>query len=436
MALSFLKIFQNFSKIQWFLIALSGLYFIKVLVSGPGDFAVYWGASKALSHSQMIYHQPFIVNPDSNEWCEYSYSPFFAFILIPLSLLPIKLANVIWLAFNLAALFRTFDLLVAFLGIKDVFSEKEYRWWVFGTLLFSVRFILDNFDLSQITPILLCCSLEALRLAHQKRWLLSGLILATITIIKLMPLVLLPYFFWRRYWQAGLVTIGFMILFLFIPSVFYVWQDYKAMLQDWVGVLNPSSDDFTIQENLIEESIHSLSSFIPAFFTDDITRYDTPRHFVDLSKASMLKLLTITRLFFIGLTLIFIGIRPFVKINDKKQLLWEFSYLMIAIALIFPHQQKYAFVLILPACGFVLYSLMMMKKTGFNLNHKGYYSSIIALMVVVWLLTTASTDGIIGRPLYAYAQYFKLITWGTMLLIVPLYIQKFWIFDAKPKRTE
>ena len=421
MVASFFKFFNNISRIRWLLIVLVLAYMIRVVLIGAGDFAVYYGASNALLDSKMIYHLPY---PVGDSTCEYSYSPFFAFILIPLSILPLWLADWLWLFLNLLVLFRIFDLIVVFLGIKKDLTRKEYQWWVFLILLFSVRFILYNFDLSQVTLILLCGSLESLRLAIKRQWVMSGFVLAVVISIKLMPLVMLPYLFYRRFWQAGLATLGFMLLLNLTPSVLYTWNDYLSLMKEWFVVLNPTSDDFTIKQNVVAESIHSLSGFIPAFFTDDITRYELRRHIIDLPNETMILIMNIARLFFILLTFIFLKTKPFQYINDKKRLFWEISYLMIAIALIFPHQQKYAFILILPAAAYVLYFILMLKKSGFYVEKYLLYKSLIGLLIIVWLLTTASTDGIIGRTLYEYGQYFKLITWGTMLLIIPLFLAK------------
>lgn len=414
----FKSVLTLFSPIRWLLIVLGLAYTIKVLTLGAGDFAVYYGASNALRDAKMIYHLPY---PVGTSVCEYSYSPFFAFVLIPLSLLPLWLADWVWLILILVLLFRIFDITVSFLDIKQKLTRKEYQWWVFLTLLFSLRFILYNLDMSQANVLMLYGSLEAIRLAFKRRWFWSGWILAFVISIKLIPLVVLPYLFYRRFWQAGLTTLGLTIVLNLTPSVLYTWGGYMELLKEWYTVLNPMSDDFTLHQNVVEESIHSLSAFIPAFFTDDVSRYNMRRHFMDLPDSTMILLMNLARLFFIVLTLIFVKLPPFKAVNDKNRLYWEFSYLMIAAVLIFPHQQKHGFVMILPAAAYLSFFILYIKKSGFNMVKSFFFYRLIGLMIGVWLLTTASTDGIIGRQLYNYGQYFKLITWGTLLLIVPLY---------------
>jgi hypothetical protein len=76
---------------------------------------------------------------------------------------------------------------------------------------------------------------------------------------------------------------------------------------------------------------------------------------------------------------------------------------------------KYAFALLLPAFSYLFFYIMTMEK-GLK------YRFLISLMALVFVLTTISTDGIVGKQFYQYAQYYKLITWGTFVLIFTLAI--------------
>jgi Glycosyltransferase family 87 len=348
--------------------------------------------------------------------CSYSYPPFFAMLLIPFTILPLALADFLWLLLSLVLLLRTFHLIDNFLDLNTFFTTKTYRLWVFIVLLFSARFILYNFDMSQTTLVLLWGCLESLDLTLKNRPILSGLLLATVISIKLMPLVMLPYFFYRRFFKTGFSTLGFLILLNMGSSVFYGFEGYFSVLNQWKSVINPIKPEFILEENRVMESAHSLSALVPSLLTDNVTRFGINRNFTVLPYQKVVFWLTISQLFFIILTLFFLKTRPFVSILDKKRLFYEVSYLLLIVPLIFPHQQKYAFVMLLPAVAFIGFEFLKEKQKG-NIP-----KIVTVLMVIVWLLTTASTDGIIGRQLYEYGQYFKLITWGTILLIVPFYM--------------
>jgi hypothetical protein len=405
---------KQFLTYRNLLLFLSLLYFIKVLNIGEGDFSVYYGAAKDIAQGKSIYFVEYPVG--DKDTCSYSYPPFFAMLLIPFTILPLALADFLWLLLSLVLLLRTFHLIDNFLDLNTFFTTKTYRLWVFIVLLFSARFILYNFDMSQTTLVLLWGCLESLDLTLKNRPILSGLLLATVISIKLMPLVMLPYFFYRRFFKTGFSTLGFLILLNMGSSVFYGFEGYFSVLNQWKSVINPIKPEFILEENRVMESAHSLSALVPSLLTDNVTRFGINRNFTVLPYQKVVFWLTISQLFFIILTLFFLKTRPFVSILDKKRLFYEVSYLLLIVPLIFPHQQKYAFVMLLPAVAFIGFEFLKEKQKG-NIP-----KIVTVLMVIVWLLTTASTDGIIGRQLYEYGQYFKLITWGTILLIVPFYM--------------
>jgi hypothetical protein len=408
----FLLSSPHVSRWRWFVLVLLVVYIARVLAHNAGDFAVYYGAAKALRSGSDIYCNAFPVG--NGEWCEYSYSPFFAFILIPLSYLPLWLADFIWLVLNLAALFRIYAILIAWLRVKLVLSETNYRWWVFLVTIFTVRFLLYNLDMSQITIILMWAMLDSIQITMvEKRRYWGGVLLALVITIKLMPVVILPYFLYRRAWRATLATCVSIAFFMLLPIFAYGFSDYWQVLETWFGVLNPTTAEFTVHQNFISEGLHSLSALVPALLTDEVTRYGIHRNIADLPFEKMRQILWAVQLFFVVLTVFFLRTLPFQPAKSGMHRTYETGYLLMVVPLIFPHQQKYAFFMILPAVAYIIFRLFLMEK--------GLQKSIlIGIMVVVWLLTTASTDGIIGLKWYKMAQYFKAITWGTILLILPL----------------
>ena len=172
------------------------LYIGKVLSIGEGDFSVYYGAANDIRQSKPIY---FVAYGEAD--FAYSYSPFFAMLLIPLATLPLAIADMFWLMLSAVLLFRVFHLVALFLDTDTVLTAKNHRLWVFLTLLFTTRFILYNFDTSQITIVLLWGCLESLNLIIKDRPVLGSFILAVVISVKLLPLVLLPYLFYRKFFS-------------------------------------------------------------------------------------------------------------------------------------------------------------------------------------------------------------------------------------------
>jgi Glycosyltransferase family 87 len=405
---------QKFSNYRNLLIFLALLYFVKVLSVGAGDFRAYYHAGTKVTEGLSPY---FFYIPEQGWVSMFSYPPFFALFMVIFTILPVAIAGVIWNIFNLIALFRIYHLLSVFIGIKEYLTPKQYTYFVFFTLVFTLRFILYNFDLTQSTLIVMWGTLESLRLIKKEETFLGSLLLASVISIKLLPLVIVPYLLYRSYFKEVTLTIFFVFALNCLPIVVYGVDDFVKIVSEWWKVVNPNNLEFTIKQNAGDETTHGLSAFVPAFFSDSVVRYDLGRHFITLNNQQISMLLMVFRLFFIVLTLYFLKTRPFKKEVSRYQFVWEVSYLLMVIPLIFPQQMKYAFALLLPAVSYILFYLFMTKKAL-----KFYV--LIFIMSVVWLLTTFTTDGIIGKQLYEYAQYYKLITWGTFLLIFALSLIK------------
>jgi hypothetical protein len=252
-----------------------------------------------------------------------------------------------------------------------------------------------------------------LKLIKEEKFVIGSLLLAGVISIKLLPLVVLPYLIYRAYFREAFLTIFFIIVLNSLPIFIYGKEGFLQILNEWWRIVNPTNVEFTLRQNSGDESTHGLSAFVPAFFSESTLRYGLRRHFLVLDSSQIIALLLVFRMFFIALTLYFLRSKPFKKAVTSYQFMWEVSYLLMVIPLLFPQQMKYAFALLLPAFSYIIFYIMMMKR-GMK------FRILIGLMCLVFLLTTVTTDGIIGKQYYLYAQYFKLITWGNFVLIFTL----------------
>jgi len=126
------------------------------------------------------------------------------------------------------------------------------------------------------------------------------------------------------------------------------------------------------------------------------------------------------RLFLIFLTLYFLKWPPFKKTESQMHQLWEVCYILLLIPLIFPHQQKYAFLMVLPAQFYLACVLIFVYPVHKIIMSRLKWNSIIISVALSFALMTLSTDGLVGRDLNKLSQHYKTITYGTLLLILPL----------------
>jgi len=399
--------------IYWCLAGLLVLIYIIIRAKKGGDFDVYLTASTLLSNKDNIYR---VVLPG----LQYYYSPLFAVLIHPFSYLPFFIPELLWLMLNVFFLYRIWVIISQFLGI-DSFESREKNLIFLLALGMSLRFLLYNFDMIQINIFLLYASIESIYLFSQNRTWAGALLLALAINIKILPLPLIPYLIYRGKFKAALFTILFFTAFLYLPGVIIGFDYNSYLLAEWWNVINPFKMD-----NLIEErnGTHSLIALIPVLLTDTTGDFPFKRNFVNLDLATVFLILKICQLTLIVLTFYFLRTFPFKKAMNSIHTCWELAYILLVIPLIFPHQQKYAFFYIFPSLVYVLTFLVYQKKNNFNYFSYQKYKSVIALLVLVFALTTLTTDGVIGRYFCDITQHYRIVTYGTLLLIVPLSICK------------
>ena len=397
-------------KIILSLVVLLGAIAYSVSLSlRPSDFDVYLRASEWMLSGKSPYNEWFFVK--EGHYCLYFYSPFWAMFLAPLSYLPDFLPKFVWLLANIFFLFRIWKLLSGYVDLSGLSSRKKQLLLLFSVLL-SIRFILYNFEMLQMTIFLLWGCLESMRLIRRDQFILGGLLLAAIINIKLMPLVLLPYLLYRAHYKAFASTLVWSIVFLLVPALLLGWSDNLVLLQDWWSSVNPTNMEHAVE---VDPGLHSLTALVPLFFLDSSAGLDATPENLTTSTETINLITNMVRLGLIASTLFILKWPPFKRSHSKLQLLKEIAFILLLIPLIFPHQQKYAFLLTLPAQFFLLYELLMTER--FELRSR---LSLI-LLVFSFILMTCTTDGLIGSELYAWTQHYKLVTFGSLFLIVGMF---------------
>jgi hypothetical protein len=98
------------------------------------DFEVYYGAAERVLHGQPLYFGPQLDGP-FDIWCQcFLYPPFLAQALVPLTILPLSLAKVVWFALMTAAALASTWLATGIGGASR--SIERALWCSAATLLF------------------------------------------------------------------------------------------------------------------------------------------------------------------------------------------------------------------------------------------------------------------------------------------------------------
>jgi hypothetical protein len=400
--------------IKKYILCLSGvmvLGFLIVEALGDGDFKVFLEAAKLVAAGKNPYHVWIFLS--EGNFALYFYSPLWAMILIPFSYLPNFIPNFIWLMANTWFLYRIWILLAKYIDLQNL-SKRQVSWLLFFTIILNIRFILYNFGMIQMTIFILWGALESLRLFKKKKFIPGGVLLALIINIKILPVVLIPYLIYRRELKGVVSTLVFSVLFLLLPGLMLGWKTNLFMLSEWWSVIDPGNTEHLVESDL---GVHSLTALIPSLLTktDGALPYARNIFYLDLATTTMIT--NAVRLALILLTVWFLRWPPFKQVKSGLQEIYELSYILLLIPLIFPHQQKYAFFLACPALFYVSYFIVCGFQPGSIILVGKRYIGAIVMLALSFLLMTLTTDSFIGRNLNQFTQHYKTITYGATMLI-------------------
>lgn len=384
------------------------LAFLLVEASTPVDFEIFLNASSDLLAHKDIYKVKY------NLWYHYYYDVSFALLLSPFLLLPIYVANFIWLLLNVFFTYRIWKLIKGYIPFEKARSINRFETifnWVVVLSIFSLWH--RNMHLSQMTILLLYICLEAIELIKLKKVWQGSLLLAFGISVKIMPVVLLPYLFFRGQFKAFALVLVLLASILMLPSLI-VGVDYNTeLLKSRWELINPTNKEHVI--DLTEESFHSLSSFLPALLIEDAgakKTVDLKRNVANVSYETMSLILNIIRGVLIVLFLFVLRPGFFKSFGDNLQVLFELSYLMLVTPLIFPHQQHYAFFMVLPAIAYLVYFYLMLMKNNLIIGSKRF-----AVLVLFGLIFILLNSHFLVGAYRDYYDYFKTLTYGIILLI-------------------
>lgn len=101
-------------------------------------------------------------------------------------------------------------------------------------LLLSIRWILANFEHLQVNIAILALTLLGLVYHRERHDRPAGLLIGLAAALKLMPVLFVPYFVWRRQWSAMAWTLTGVAGWTLLPAVVYGPAKFLGQFRDWL----------------------------------------------------------------------------------------------------------------------------------------------------------------------------------------------------------
>jgi hypothetical protein len=395
------------------LFLLGGLFVLFIFIHNAkkgGDFNCFINAAKNLRDGINIYNPPL-----DKTFLQYYYSPLFAIFLVPFSYIPSFVICFIWLLFSGWCLHRTLKIASSYLDFS-FFTTKETLWIFLLSLIFTFRTVFNNFGQVQMTIFLLWASIESIDLIRKQKVLQGSALLALAINIKILPLAIVAYLLYRKELKSVFYIFLFFIIYMLLPSLFLGIDKTMCLTIDWFHSINPVEDGKDI---LNEKTMHSINALIMPLFKNAPYQFPYRRYIVDLDLKTIHIITTGIQLLLVSSVLFFLKFPPFSKIKSNVYMLWEIGYIFLLTPLIFPHQQKYSFSYQIVPIFYLFYFLAIIKKGEYNIMSKKKFNIMITLILLCFILITLTSDLFIGRHLDDITQYFKLLTYGSIILLIP-----------------
>ncbi|MEW6129887.1 MAG: glycosyltransferase family 87 protein [Acidobacteriota bacterium] len=206
--------------IAGFLIAL-GLVFIKNLI----DFPVYYAAGQSLLSGRTDLYAPDFA---LGRVMDYRYPPFFLLLFLPLWLLPYKVAAYFWYLFSI---FQIIGCLIIF---GRILNQQKISKWVWAVLFLSTgQYFIQVLHYGNAHLLITFLTFLSLYFVFTKKEIWAALCLATAITIKLTPIFLFAYFFFKKRWHPLLYTGIFLITLNLLPALYFGFSRNNELFRQW-----------------------------------------------------------------------------------------------------------------------------------------------------------------------------------------------------------
>jgi hypothetical protein len=375
---------------------------------GDGDPDVFVNAARLLLHGQDIYTQP---TPHGNF---YYYPPFFAFLNIPLTLLPEGLVIVVWALASVGLLGWSMAAFYGDMTGRAFFSIPAKTRWVvcfFSTLL-TARFIILHLRFGQSNIFVLALVVLGLRWFKRQKDVRAGVAIALSMVVKLTTL---PFGFWFLARLRGRVLAGMILggmLGVMLPALVVGFEKDVSYHREWVErvVLSnaPGTGNWASNGNI------SLRAQADRFFLRvDAFQYKGRLYQVTLVElpAAVVRLIGHLLMLSIGLIICLYAVR----FRDAPELISQWGGFAFVFSLIpnfstvseIPH-----LVLLVPAYIYVVHLWHSRTVDGRLFR---------SLVVLSFVLTTLTTKSFCGEFLSRLLASLGCINWGMLLLSAAIF---------------
>jgi Glycosyltransferase family 87 len=374
-----------------------------------GDVEVYIHAARLVLAGQDLYAVP---EPRGQQ--PYLYLPLFAFVAIPLTLVPFQIAVVLWSVLTVAL---AWWIVVAFFGAMTgrPFSSLAVRArWIVGffSILLTLRALLYHLDLGQANVAVMAIAVLGLTWLAAGRSFAAGAAIGLATVLKVIVLPLwIPFIAQRRGRVAAGLACG-ALAGLLLPALCFGFDRNLSYLSYWLTDVILPVNDLRSTRHWPLNMNYSLAAQLYRFF-GGVVAFEHDGHFYSVTIVRLSDpVLHLAGRIAPAATALVIALYAWVHRRRQPLVgLWGSVALSFCLAPLFSLlSHKHYWVMLLPAHVYVVYLWHVQR-----LRDRWFRGLVVASFAVAMLSTTLFSG------LGALMSNLGGLTWGAMLLAAGIF---------------
>jgi alpha-1,2-mannosyltransferase len=165
------------------------------------------------------------------------YPPLYAIFAVPLAVLPVFWAVLLWYCFSVALVVLAVEMSVQ-LARQYVGTRVAPGWLYVVPPLLLLWPLMSALARGQATPLLLALVIAGVHQEWKGRVVVGAVCLAGGILLKVIPAVLLAYYVWRKRWSfLGLTLLAVVLGVFVLPVAVFGWQGNLGYLKKWIKVV-------------------------------------------------------------------------------------------------------------------------------------------------------------------------------------------------------
>lgn len=337
----------------------------------------------------------------------FAYPPFFALLSAPLVAMPVWLQEAFWYVVLIGTLFGSLRLCEV-LGRRmfpGEWTERELAQFRILSFVLSLKFVLavlENQAFDSISLIFILLSLLAL---VSQRSILAGASLGFATALKITPILFLPYLLIKRRYASAVAFVVALAFLTLLPDILLPPKESSHAVV-WLRevVIAPFYKDadtlyptFWLSNSPMNQSLRGMLA--------RVTSGGIQHDIVDSPGFNVL-LRTVMGLYVLGVGAIILK-----SLRHDRLIALDGGLLIVSALLLSPVSSQSHFVgLMLP---YSMLAAVLIK------NHPTRVL-VAAFLLTSYVLTTATSNDLVGRTFTGWALWNSLPMWGTLTLAVAL----------------